>query len=319
VWAEQHPTGGTQRGRGDRVELRQLRFFLTLAEELHFGRAAAREHIVQSALSQHIQRLEREIGVPLVERNTHHVRLTRAGDVLTTAARAILRDVERAEIATREASANTEVLRAAVGDASLDSMPQILRSVQYNHPNLVVHRMETPVVTQYRMLAEHTLDIGVGRASHAPAGIATELFRLDPLGVLTGASMKLSDGDVVPVQALSDVPVLFDEDARSPEFTEFVLDMCRAAGFTPVRFPGSVQSARAAAFLVAQQRCVALLPRSCDLLLPGVTWRPLVPTCPYPWSLLWRADDISWPVNAVRRSARALADKLGWLGAGASR
>ena len=61
------------------MELRQLRYFVTLAEELHFGKAAAREHIVQSALSQQLQRLERELGVPLLERTTHHVRLTQAG------------------------------------------------------------------------------------------------------------------------------------------------------------------------------------------------------------------------------------------------
>ena len=72
------------------MELRQLRFFVTLAEELHFGRAAAREHIVQSALSQHVQRLEREMGVRLLDRSTHHVELTQAGVVFLVEARQIL-------------------------------------------------------------------------------------------------------------------------------------------------------------------------------------------------------------------------------------
>jgi DNA-binding transcriptional LysR family regulator len=73
------------------VELRQLRYFVTLAEELHFGRAAEREHIVQSALSQQLQRLERELGVRLLERNTHHVGLTAAGAIFLVEARQILR------------------------------------------------------------------------------------------------------------------------------------------------------------------------------------------------------------------------------------
>lgn len=295
------------------MELRQLRYFVTLAEELHFGRAAAREHIVQSALSQHIRRLERELGVTLLERTTHYVRLTRAGEVLMVEARTVLHDVERAVIATREASADTEVLRVAVGDASLDSMPQVLRSLQYNHPNLVVHRMEAPVPAQYRMLAEGTLDVGIGRASQAPPGIASELIRLDRLGVLVGDTLEVSGSDVVAVGVLADFPIVLPEDAQAPEFNEFVFDLCSAAGFRPIRFNGSAQSARAAAYLVAQQRCLTPVPQSCDLLLPGVTWRPLDPLCRYPWSLIWRADNDSWPVVALRQCARALAGKLGWL------
>ena len=86
------------------MELRQLRYFVTLAEELHFGRAAAREHIVQSALSQQLQRLERELGVILLERTTHHVQLSAAGAVFLIDARQILAHVERAAVAAQRAA-----------------------------------------------------------------------------------------------------------------------------------------------------------------------------------------------------------------------
>jgi Bacterial regulatory helix-turn-helix protein, lysR family len=77
------------------MELRQLRYFVTLAEELHFGRAAAREHIVQSGLSQQLQRLERHLGVRLLERTTHHVQLTPAGSAFLVEARQILTHLDR--------------------------------------------------------------------------------------------------------------------------------------------------------------------------------------------------------------------------------
>src|SRR5258705_8660471 len=86
-----------------RMELRQLRYFVTLADECHFGRAAAREHIVQSALSQQIQRLEREIGVSLVERSTHHVRLTDVGEVFLDELRRILCQLDYAVAAAHAA------------------------------------------------------------------------------------------------------------------------------------------------------------------------------------------------------------------------
>ncbi|MBE1561945.1 LysR family transcriptional regulator [Nonomuraea africana] len=87
------------------MELRQLRYFVTLAEELHFGRAAAREHIVQSALSQQVQRLERELGVRLLNRSTHHVELTPAGSAFLVEVRQILDHVGRAAHAARNAVA----------------------------------------------------------------------------------------------------------------------------------------------------------------------------------------------------------------------
>src|SRR3954453_11707709 len=112
------------------MELRQLRYFVTLAEELHFGRAAAREHIVQSALSQQLQRLERELGVKLLDRSTHHVQLTRAGVAFLASARQILTQAERAVDAARRADSSASALWVGIVDASYDSMPRILRDVQ---------------------------------------------------------------------------------------------------------------------------------------------------------------------------------------------
>jgi hypothetical protein len=124
------------------VELRQLRYFVTLAEELHFGRAAAREHIVQSALSQRLQRLERELGAPLLERTTHHVRLTAAGTVFLLEARQILAHVDRAAAAAQRAARSAATLRVGTVDASYDWLPMIVRRVQARFPDLEIHQVE---------------------------------------------------------------------------------------------------------------------------------------------------------------------------------
>jgi DNA-binding transcriptional LysR family regulator len=96
------------------MELRQLRYFVAVAEELHFGRAAEREHVVQSALSQQVQRLERELGVSLLERSTHHVGLTAAGAVFLAEARQILAHADRAAAVARSA-AHADAGRAIAG------------------------------------------------------------------------------------------------------------------------------------------------------------------------------------------------------------
>ena len=106
------------------MELRQLRYFVTLAEELHFGRAAAREHMVQSALSQQLQRPQGEPGVLLLDRTTHHVELTRAGSaflIQAIQARQTLAQVDRAALAAQRAASSAPGLRVGVVRASYDS------------------------------------------------------------------------------------------------------------------------------------------------------------------------------------------------------
>jgi len=139
------------------MEHRQLRYFVTPVEELHFGRAAAREHIVQSPLSQQLQRLERKLGILLLDRTTHHVQLTPAGSALLVEARQILEHVNPAVAAAQRAGSSTPVLRVGVVDPSYDSMPQILRQKQEQYPELEIHQVEAGAPEQFRQLASGRL------------------------------------------------------------------------------------------------------------------------------------------------------------------
>jgi DNA-binding transcriptional LysR family regulator len=296
------------------MELRQLHYFVTLAEELHFGRAAAREHIVQSALSQRLQRLERELGVTLVERTTHHVRLTAAGAAFLIDARQILAHVERATVAAQRAARSTPSLRVGVVDASYDSMSLILHEVQQQYPDLEIHQVEVGVPEQFQRLVDGRLDVGIGRASLAPPAVASQLLRLDPLGVLVAENHPFAARSDIPVAALAAEPLLLSQETRAPEFNQFVIELCRSVGFIPTLYNGTVDSILASADLVAQQRCVLCAPSSCVPTPAGIVWRPLVaPQSRYPWSVLWRAGDSSEHVSALVDAARTLSEQLGWL------
>ncbi len=300
---------------GGRIELRQLRFLVALAEELHFGRAAAREHIVPSALSAQLQRLERAVGVLLVERTTRHVALTAAGARFLIEARQILAHVDRAAVVAQGLARAAPTLRVGVLDEGYDAVRPVLRALAARHPDLEIRQVFAGVPDQCRLLADGRLDVGVGRPQGAAPEIAAELFRLDPLGVLVPAGHAYARLAHVPVAALRDETLLLADEEQAPEFNAFVAEVCRSAGFFPTLFPGSVQTLRAAVDLVAQGRCVLCTPAAtagapAD---PGLVWRPLGPSVPrYPWSILWRARDPSGYVLDLVRTARELSAELGW-------
>ena len=296
------------------MEFQQLRYFVTLAEELHFGRAAAREHIVQSALSQQLQRLERELGVALLERTTHHVQLTAAGAAFLVEARQILAHVERAALAAQRAARAAPTLRVGIVDAGYDSMPRILRAVRDQHPDLEIHQVEAGVPEQFRAAGGRAARRRARARVAGPAEVASELFRLDPSGVLVARGPPLGCAVRVPVATLAAEPLLLAEEQRAPEFNQFVIELCRSVGFAPTLYRGTVDSIRAAVDLVAQRRCVLCVPASCAAALAGIVWRPLVaPVSRYPWSVLWRAGDTSEHVSTLIRAARTLSQELGWL------
>lgn len=296
------------------MDVRQLRYFVTLTEELHFGRAAAREHIVQSALSQQIQRLERELGVILLERSTHHVRLTAAGGALLPEARQILAQLDRAATAARSAAVAAPVLRVATVDTGHTSVPVILDSFRRAAPDVAVHLIEAGVPEQLRMLADGRLDVGWGRAAAVTAGVAAELVRLEPLGVLIREDHVLAGLPAVPIARLAGDPLLMLDEARAAEYNQFVVELCRSVGVVPRPYRGSVQTVHSAIDFVRRDHCIFCAPESGASTTAGVAWRPLTePAARYPWSVLWRDGERSPQVHTFVACARSLSRDRDWL------
>jgi DNA-binding transcriptional LysR family regulator len=145
-----------------------------------------------------------------------------------------------------------------VVDASYDSMPQILRAVRDRHPDLVIHEVETGVPEPFKLLIDGRLDIGLGRASLAPPEVATELFRLD---VLVRDRHHLAALPAVPVAVLPEQPLLLAQDARAPEFNQFVIELCRSVGFIPTMYRGTIDNIRAGAGLGCRDTASCAHPR----------------------------------------------------------
>jgi DNA-binding transcriptional LysR family regulator len=160
------------------MELRHLRYFLAVAEELHFRRAATRLHISQPPLSQQIRALERELGVTLLERNRRRVTLTAAGEGFRDDARAILAAVERASEHARH------VARGSLGSLSIGfvgsamfspTLPDILREFRSGHPDVELVLRELPTTAQLHALVGGELDVGVIRGPVAESEIDPRL------------------------------------------------------------------------------------------------------------------------------------------------
>src|SRR5262245_54230219 len=145
------------------MELRQLQYFVTLAEELHFGRAAERLHIVQPAVSQQLRRLEAELGVQLVERSTRHVALTAAGERLLPEARAVLAAVERA----RASVGGPATLRLGTTTGLGERLPRLLAALAPREVELV----RVPAATRLRRVADGTLDAALLRGVVSHPGV----------------------------------------------------------------------------------------------------------------------------------------------------
>lgn len=159
------------------MELKQLRAFVTLAEELHFGRAAQRLFIVQPALSMQIKALEEELGARLFERDRHKVELSDTGRVFLPEARATLQQAARAEQMARLSSrGEIGTLRIAFVSSVLPALlPAVLRTMRERYPLITLELKDMPTPDQVAALRDRRIDFGMIRLPAAYAGIDTRV------------------------------------------------------------------------------------------------------------------------------------------------
>jgi DNA-binding transcriptional LysR family regulator len=259
------------------MELRHLRYFVAVADELHFGRAARLLGIAQPPLSQQIQQLERELGVELFVRARRRVTLTEAGRVFLAEARAILQRTAAAATAARRA-ARGETGSLSVGvvaSATYGLIPRVFRTFRDRHPDVALTLAILNGALQVAALRAGRIQLGIARPPFGDETLLAETLDEEPVLVALPEDHRLAGAKALRLKALAPEPfVLFPRER--PGWYDFVQGLCREAGFQPAVAQEAPDLATAMA-LVAAGTGLTLIPASVhDLRRSGVAYRPLV-------------------------------------------
>ncbi|MFE2144708.1 LysR family transcriptional regulator [Streptomyces sp. NPDC059456] len=212
------------------MELRQLRYFVAVAEEGGFSRAAERLHIVQSAVSQQVRRLERELGLTLFERSTRRVVLTEAGDRLLPEARDVLAAADRTRrIAAEIAESDTTTLRLGTVRGPGDRVYRLLSRLAELAPELRVRVRGLPVADRLAAVRGGELDAALVRALPATPGLEPIPLWTDPLYVALPARHPAAALPVPKLRDLAGLPLRLAERERNAPFHDLVTSAVRAA------------------------------------------------------------------------------------------
>jgi DNA-binding transcriptional LysR family regulator len=279
------------------LELRQLRYFVTVAEELHFGRASARLHMTQPPLSQAIQGLEDVLGTVLFERNRRSVALTPAGAALLPEARRLLAQAgELPELVRAAAAGETGRLALAfVSSADYSVLPPFLRSYRAAFPQVHIVLQEATSDIQVDDLLHNRIDAGLlipplPDKAHAELEyvklIEEPLILAAPAGLLPAGALSLKDAPRLPL-------IIFPRPI-APGLHDAILGCFAGAGITPEIGQQAIQM-QTIVSLVSAGMGMALVPQSVsNLMRPGVDYRELLDSTPLvETGCAWRRDNAS--------------------------
>ena len=263
--------------------LRHLHYFVTVAEERHFGRAAERLHMAQPPLSQQIRRLEAEVGVQLFTRTTRRVDLTPAGAAYLERARAILASVETAADEAHRVAAGVvgHLAIGCVGSATYSLLPALSRRLADELPGVDFSlRGEMLVAAQVEALRDGTIDIALLRPPIADGSLTVTPLREERLVVAVPTGHRLADRKQIRLADLADTDLIVHSAGGRSAMYDVVSRLFSDAGLTP-HIRHEVGETSTLVTLVAGGLGVAIVPQPVSALaLDGVTYLPLVrPAC----------------------------------------
>ncbi len=275
------------------LEFRHLRYFLALANELHYGRAAQRLAISQPPLSVAIQQLEASVGARLFDRDSKGVRLTPAGDAFRGSAQALLDRAEDACALAREVQAG-EVGRLRlgfVGSTLFNGLSSWLQAFQAGHAKVEVVVVELNSQDQIDALLAEDLDLGLVHTDRLPPALASTPLYSEPFLACLPAGHPLAALAQIPLASLSDQPFILFSRKGSPDYHARIVDICRQHGFYP-RLQHEGRHWLSVVSLVAQGMGVSIVPAAFRQAgIQGAEFRPLAEAIePSAVFAAWRRD-----------------------------
>ncbi|MER9430833.1 LysR family transcriptional regulator [Mesorhizobium sp. M0482] len=254
-----------------------MQSFMAVAEELHFGRAAARLHISQPPLTKQIQQLEQAMGVRLLERTKRKVELTAAGRVFLDEVRAVLHQTEQAvELARKADRGETGHLAVGFIDAAIYSVvPSVVQRFTKRYPEVELSLTDLRIPNQVRAVAERQLDIGFVHPPVVHEALRVESILVEPLIVALPETHRLaSEAEVALADLASEALIQFPR-SINPSLYDEIVGLCRSSGFSP-RIVREATPKQTIIGLVSVGLGVSLLPACLqNLRRHGVVYRPI--------------------------------------------
>jgi DNA-binding transcriptional LysR family regulator len=272
------------------IELRQIRYFIAVAETLHFGRAAERLHVTQPPLSRQVAALEKALGVKLIERHSRRARLTPAGEGFLNDAREVLAGLDQAcrNAVAAQAGEKGDLTIGFMMHAAYSSVPTLTRRFMARWPDVRLHLRETLPSDLAKGVVDGRFDAAIGFDPGAVRGLRSRVLHRETLCLAAPADHPLAGRTRLTARDLQGEPLIASPVAVIPTLRKAILDWLSPQG-EPVDIRLETQLQQTIVSLVAEGIGIALVPQSLARLgLAGVVFRPIASPPMVEQVLMWR-------------------------------